>query len=579
MSTPMPSERSARITAWPGSAAAEPESLIPTRQPRDSPATDHLLSDYARQHAAQLARFLAIGAALAVLNLGFLHLLRTSLSIPDSVAVAIMYVCGALPHFVAHRWITYHAQDQPVRPQGERYVVMLVCNFLLMQALVALAARLSLSPYLAVMTSTAFTMTFNFLAMTHVVFRRRQESAARHSSGEAHGAHDIALAAELPRELIGILEQRGVMAGSVLVLANRPLGTHLRRAPQFQATRGSVLEAPTLLRERHFSAVVVQLDTLPHSAAEALLARMASLLTPSTLLVIAWPTRVCGAQGWDGAHLALLRSGYERVWPHRGARFWASARIACARAGRTCSIVVPVYNEKDTFPQLMHRLLEKRLDHLGLEREIILVESNSTDGTRELVADFADTPGVRILWEDAPRGKGHAVRTGLAAVTGDIVMIQDADLEYDVNDYDVLLQPLLLDQAAFVLGSRHSGDVPMREFTDQPLLGPILNAAHWFFTGIINVLYGQRLKDPFTMYKVFRRDCLYGLTFECNRFDFDHELVIKLLLKGHQPLEIPVNYRSRSFRQGKKIRFFRDPPTWVAADVRFRLRRLRPKFD
>ena len=557
-----------------------PGSLVPARHVEGAPAAVHLLREYARQHAAQLARFLAIGATLAVLNLGFLHLLRTSLALPDSLAVAIMYVCGALPHFVAHRWITYHAQDQPVRPQGERYVVMLVCNFILMQVLVVLAARLSLSAYIAVMTSTACTMTFNFLAMTHVVFRTRQEAAARRSPGETtHEAHDISLAPELPQELIGILEQRGITAGSVLVLANRPLGTRLRRAPQFQATRGSVLEAPSLLRERHFDAVVVQVDTLPHSAAEALLAHLASLLTPSTLLVVAWPARICGPQGWDGAHLALLRCGYERAWPHRASRVWASARIACARAGRTCSIIVPVYNEKDTFPQLMRRLLDKRLDHLGLEREIILVESNSTDGTRELVAGFAGTPGVRIIWEDTPRGKGHAVRTGLAAATGDIVMIQDADLEYDVNDYDVLLQPLLQDQAAFVLGSRHSGDVPMREFTDQPLLGPILNAAHWFFTGIINVLYGQRLKDPFTMYKVFRRDCLYGLTFECNRFDFDHELVIKLLLKGHQPVEIPVNYRSRSFRQGKKIRFFRDPPTWVAADVRFRVRRLRPKFD
>jgi glycosyltransferase involved in cell wall biosynthesis len=227
----------------------------------------------------------------------------------------------------------------------------------------------------------------------------------------------------------------------------------------------------------------------------------------------------------------------------------------------------------------MRTLLAKRLDHLGLEREIILVESNSTDGTRELVAGFATTAGVKILWEDCPRGKGHAVRAGLAVATGDIVLIQDADLEYDLNDYDALLEPLLQDRAAFVLGSRHSGRVRMRRFTDQRLLGVLLDAAHVLFTAVINVLYGKHLKDPFTMFKVFRRDCLYGLRFECNRFDFDHELLIKLLLKGYRPLEIPVNYCSRSFKQGKKIRLFRDPPTWIAADVKFRLQRLRPRFE
>ena len=112
-----------------------------------------------------------------------------------------------------------------------------------------------------------------------------------------------------------------------------------------------------------------------------------------------------------------------------------------------------------------------------------------------------------------------------------------------------------------------------------PARTAVLDTAHVFFTGVINVLYGQKLKDPFTMFKVFRRDCLYGLQFECNRFDFDHELVIKLVLKGYQPLEIPVNYCSRSFKQGKKIRFFRDPPTWIAADLKYRLRAPRPRFD
>jgi glycosyltransferase involved in cell wall biosynthesis len=284
---------------------------------------------------------------------------------------------------------------------------------------------------------------------------------------------------------------------------------------------------------------------------------------------------------WESVHLLLLRSGYDRVWPHsHGRTLRISARRAPADgdARMKCSIIVPVFNEKATFAELMRRLFNKRLDHLGVEREIILVESNSTDGTREEVASFSRTPGVKVLYQDRPRGKGHAVRAGLAAATGDIVLIQDADLEYDVDDYDALLEPLLQGRAAFVLGSRHSGHAKMRQFSDQVLLGEMLNFGHLCFTTLINVLYGQNMRDPFTMFKVFRRDCLYGLAFECNRFDFDHELVIKLVLKGYRPLEIPVNYRSRSFKQGKKIRPFRDAASWIVADLKYRLRPLRPRF-
>jgi len=142
-----------------------------------------------------------------------------------------------------------------------------------------------------------------------------------------------------------------------------------------------------------------------------------------------------------------------------------------------------------------------------------------------------------------------------------------------------LLEPLLNDRAAFVLGSRHSSGAGIRKFTDQRLLGMVLNAGHVFFTTVINVLYGQNLKDPFTMFKVFRRDCLHGLQFECDRFDFDHELVIKLVLKGYRPLEIPVSYRSRSFKQGKKIRPLRDAFTWIIADLKYRFERPRPRLD
>lgn len=384
------------------------------------------------------------------------------------------------------------------------------------------------------------------------------------------------VAARLPRQVLHVLQQRGVTGGPVLLLTSAPLiAEELDLAPRFQLTSGATGEASSLLGRDDFGAVVLFINS--PVTLEPLLAAIAKRLRPDALLVLKLSSTTLDR---EAAHLLLLRSGYNRVWTHRhGRTLCTSAQRAPAEgARRTCSIIVPVFNEKDTFPELMRTLLAKRLDHLGLDREIILVESNSTDGTREQVASFATTPGVKIIWQDRPRGKGYAVREGFQAATGDIVLIQDADLEYDLNDYDVLLEPLLRDQAAFVLGSRHSGSVRMRRFTNQRVLGNVLNGAHLFFTALLNVLYGQNMKDPFTMFKVFRRDCLYGLTFECSRFDFDHELVIKLLLKGYRPLEIPVNYCSRSFTQGKKIRFFRDPPTWIAADLKYRLRPLRPKF-
>jgi putative flippase GtrA len=134
-------------------------------------ARDRVLA-YARAHARQLIRFVLIGASLAALNLSLLYCLRNLLHLSDPIAVTGMYILGALLHFPAHRWITYGAQDQPIRPQGLRYAVMLACNFALMQAIVGLASRVSISPYLAVMASTGCTMIFNFLVMTHIVFAK-----------------------------------------------------------------------------------------------------------------------------------------------------------------------------------------------------------------------------------------------------------------------------------------------------------------------------------------------------------------------------------------------------------------------
>jgi glycosyltransferase involved in cell wall biosynthesis len=258
----------------------------------------------------------------------------------------------------------------------------------------------------------------------------------------------------------------------------------------------------------------------------------------------------------------------------------ASGLVATAKAGPRrphplLSVVIPAFNERATFRELVERVVAKELP--GIDRELVIVESNSTDGTRELALTYQHHPQVRLVLQNAPRGKGAAVRAGLEHARGDWVLIQDADLEYDVDDYDLLLRPLQRHQRAFVLGSRHAGNWGLRVLPGHPMLSALMNVGHLVFLLAFNVLYGQRLRDPFTMYKVFRRDCLHRLTFNANRFDFDFELVIKLLRKGYRPIEIPVTYRSRSFDEGKKVSMIRDPLTWIWALLRYRLTPLHGK--
>jgi 2-polyprenyl-3-methyl-5-hydroxy-6-metoxy-1,4-benzoquinol methylase len=237
------------------------------------------------------------------------------------------------------------------------------------------------------------------------------------------------------------------------------------------------------------------------------------------------------------------------------------------------SIIMPGYNEVATIKGGIEKVLHKDLHEIDIE--LILVESNSNDGTRDIVLQYADHPRVTVVLEDKASGKGHAVRAGFKVAKGDFILIQDADDEYDIEDYEALIEPLRDGREAFVLGARHGGGTwKMRQFSDQPVHAFILNLGHWFFTALINVFYGVWLRDPFTMYKVFRRDCIEGLTFECDRFDFDHELLIKLIRRGYRPLEIPVNYRSRSFLQGKKVRMFADPLTWIKAIIKFRFTKI-----
>ena len=228
------------------------------------------------------------------------------------------------------------------------------------------------------------------------------------------------------------------------------------------------------------------------------------------------------------------------------------------------SVIVPVYNERGTVKESLDAITTKEMP--GVTIEIIIIESNSTDGTRDIVLKYKDNPRVKLILEEKALGKGHAVREGFKHATGEVILIQDADLEYDIADYDILVLPIISGRQAFVLGSRHGASGwAIRKFSDQPIRASILNFAHWTFTFLLNVSLGIWLKDPFTMYKVFRRDCLTGLNFECNRFDFDWELLIKLVKKGYRPIEIPITYKSRSFAEGKKINMWNDPITWIKA--------------
>jgi glycosyltransferase involved in cell wall biosynthesis len=232
-------------------------------------------------------------------------------------------------------------------------------------------------------------------------------------------------------------------------------------------------------------------------------------------------------------------------------------------------VVMPVYNEAGTAREAIERVL--RVEVPGVELRLLIIESSSTDGTRAIVEGFEGDPRVSIVYQEVARGKGHAVREAFAHVGDEIILIQDADLEYDTADYGKLLAPILSGDSTFVLGSRHVPGEPIRKMAGEPLSSFVTNIGHAFFCWVFNVVYRVSLSDPFTMYKVFPASAVHGMRFSCNRFDFDWELAAKLIRTGHRPLEIPVAYTSRGFKQGKKVRMFRDPLTWLWAALRFRV--------
>ena len=206
------------------------------------------------------------------------------------------------------------------------------------------------------------------------------------------------------------------------------------------------------------------------------------------------------------------------------------------------SIVIPVYNEKDTVAQIIDKVLAV---DLPLERELLVVNDGSSDGTRE-VLDGINNAEVTVVHHDVNQGKGAALKTGFANVKGDIVIIQDADLEYDPVDYSDLLAPILDGKADVVYGSRF-------------LSGPHRVLLFWHFVGnklitlIADVLYNINLSDVETCYKAFRSEIIKKINFQSNSFGFEAEFTAKVAKAKYRIFEVPVQYYGRTYDEGKKI--------------------------
>jgi glycosyltransferase involved in cell wall biosynthesis len=208
----------------------------------------------------------------------------------------------------------------------------------------------------------------------------------------------------------------------------------------------------------------------------------------------------------------------------------------------TLSVVMPVYNEARTIVAVIERVRNAPVD---LVKELIVVDDASTDGTRQLLQNMSSGE-IRLVFHDVNRGKGAAIRTGVAHATGDIVLVQDADLEYDPRDYPLLLEPILEGHADVVFGNRfHGGPHRVLYFWHY--------AANRFLTLLTNLLTGLNVTDMEVGYKVFRRDVLRRLTLTSDRFGFEPEVTVKVAKLGCRVYEVPIRYYGRTYQEGKKI--------------------------
>jgi len=207
------------------------------------------------------------------------------------------------------------------------------------------------------------------------------------------------------------------------------------------------------------------------------------------------------------------------------------------------SVVVPIYNEQDTLREVV-----SRIDSTRVVSEIILVDDGSTDGSRNILKQFEEQKrsDLRIIYQECNKGKGAAVRAGIKAAQGDIILIQDADLEYDPSDYPTLLTPILDGRADVVYGSRFLGGPHRVLFFWHQLVNQIL-------TLLSNILTNLNLTDMEVGYKVFRKEVLDGIEIKSDRFNFEPEITAKIAKKNVRIYEVPISYSGRTYQEGKKI--------------------------
>ncbi len=215
----------------------------------------------------------------------------------------------------------------------------------------------------------------------------------------------------------------------------------------------------------------------------------------------------------------------------------------------TLSVIIPVLNEEKTLPEIIRRV--QNVDLLGIEKDIIVVDDGSRDRTREILPTL---PNIRYFLHSENQGKGAAIKTGIREALGEAIVIQDADLEYDPNDYNALLAPLLEGKGEFVMGSRFLLEKP-RFFTKEgaPFFSHYIG--NRMIITLTNFLYGRRNTDYEGCYKAFTRELAQSLPVQADGFEFDNELICKCMRRGHKIVEVPIHYAPRLYSEGKKIKW------------------------